>query len=397
MPTGRPSGSTATPPATTEPMTMQPVSLAESELPSALVDRMGRRHTDLRLSVTDRCNLRCAYCMPPAGVAFRPHEEILTYEEIARFVLAAAELGLRRVRLTGGEPLVRRGVVDLVRMIAGISGIDEVAMTTNAVLLAPLAEPLYEAGLRRLNVSLDTVDRQQYRRLTRRDELPRALAGIAAARRAGFRSIKLNALAIRGFSEAQVVPLARFARREGLELRLIEYMPTAANSGASARQEPVAGPIACHVSDELPRPAPLGSPAAGDRHWSSAQGLPGDEVLRIVAAEYGPLEPVAADRPGAPATAYRYGDGGGVVGIIRSVTAPFCGACTRLRLTADGKLRNCLFDQAAWDVRRALRSDEGYARLQEILRRSVDRKHPLRGASHGNLIATDRPMHQIGG
>ena len=377
-------------------MTTQPVSLADAALPGVLVDRLGRRHTDLRVSVTDRCNLRCTYCMPPAGVAFRPHGEMLTYEEIARFVLAAAELGVRRVRLTGGEPLVRRGVVDLVGMIAGIAGIDEVAMTTNAVLLPPLAEPLYEAGLRRLNVSLDTVDRQQYRDLTRRDELPRALAGIDAARRAGFHRIKLNALAIRGFSEPQVAPLARFARREGLELRFIEYMPTAANCAESSPAEPAAGSIACHVADGPPPGTPPAAPADGGGHWSSAQVLTGDEVLRILAAEFGPLEPIGADRPGAPAAAYRYGDGG-VVGIIRSVTAPFCGACTRLRLTADGKLRNCLFDQAAWDVRSALRSGEGPARLQEILRRSVDRKHPLRGSSHGNLIATDRPMHQIGG
>lgn len=351
---------------------MQPPLLAESKLPPVLVDRLGRRHTDLRVSVTDRCNLRCAYCMPPGGVAFRPHDEILTYEEIVRFVRVAAELGVRRVRLTGGEPLVRRGLVDLVRMTAGVPGIEEVAMTTNAVLLAPVARPLYEAGLRRINVSLDTLDREQYRRLTRRDDLPNALAGIEAARRAGFQGTKLNALAMRGFSETQVVPLARFARRNGLELRFIEYMPTAANCGGEAEQ-------------------------AGGSGWSAAQVLPGDEIVAILAAEFGPLEPVDAERAGAPATAYRYGGGGGLVGIIRSVTAPFCVACTRLRLTADGRLRNCLFDQTAWDVRTALRSDDADAQLRDILRQSVGSKHPLRGSSHGNLVATDRPMHQIGG
>ncbi len=375
MPTAPPNGSTPKRHPPIEPMPIHLPYPGESERLPVLVDRLGRRHTDLRVSVTDRCNLRCAYCMPPGGVAFRSHEEILSYEEITRFVRVAAELGVRRVRLTGGEPLVRRGVVDLVRMIAGIPGIGEVAMTTNAVLLAPVARRLYAAGLRRINVSLDTVDREQYRRLTRRDDLPKALAGIEAAQRAGFRGTKLNALAIRGFSEAQVVPLARFARQNSLELRFIEYMPTAANCGDSSR---------------APQPA-------DDGGWSAAQVLPGDEIVRILAAEFGPLEPVAAERPGAPATAYRYADGGGRVGVIRSVTAPFCGACTRLRLTADGCLRNCLFDQTAWDVRAALRSDGAQAQLRGILQQSVGSKHPLRGSSHGNLIATDRPMHQIGG
>lgn len=369
------SGSTPKRKLSTEPMPMHPPPPAESELPLVLVDRLGRRHTDLRVSVTDRCNLRCAYCMPAAGVAFRSHEEILTYEDIARFVRVAAELGVCRVRLTGGEPLVRRGVVDLVRMIAGVPGIGEVAMTTNAVLLAPVAQHLYEAGLRRINVSLDTVDREQYRRLTRRDDLPNALAGIEAARRAGFRGTKLNALAIRGFSEAQVVPLARFARRNGLELRFIEYMPTAANCGHSR----------------------LEAEQVDGGGWSAAQVLPGDEIVRILAAEFGLLEPVDAERPGAPATVYRYADGGGRVGVIRSVTVPFCGACTRLRLTADGRLRNCLFDETVWDVRAALRSGDADVEVRGILRQSVGSKHPLRGSSHGNLVATDRPMYQIGG
>jgi cyclic pyranopterin phosphate synthase len=393
---------------------------AGSQPASGLVDRFGRRHTDLRVSVTDRCNLRCTYCMPCSGVAFRPHEEILTYEEIARFVTVAAELGIRCVRLTGGEPLVRRGVVDLVKMLGCIPGIDEVTMTTNAVLLTPFAGPLFAAGLRRINVSLDTVDRECYRRLTQRDELPSALAGIEAARRAGFQRIKLNALAIRGFTEDQVLPLARFARSEGLELRFIEYMPTVANCGGSdyseevglcgdsrgvpgtPADEPNKPPAEAREPGLAPAseghsqpigPVPVGSTA---ENWSPRQVLAGDEILRILAAEYGPATAIAADRAGAPATEYRFDDGGRV-GIIRSVTAPFCGACTRLRLTADGRLRNCLFDQATLDVRGILRRDQDDAPLREILLRSVGHKQPFRGSCHGGLVATDRPMHQIGG
>ncbi len=375
-------------------MTTQPIPNADSQQASFLTDGLGRRHTDLRVSVTDRCNLRCTYCMPPGGTAFRPHEEILTYEEIARFVTVAAGLGIRRVRLTGGEPLVRRGVVDLVKLIASIPGIGEVAMTTNAVLLAPLAEPLRNAGLRRINVSLDTVDREAYRRLTQRDELLSALAGIEAARQAGFQRIKLNALAIRGFSESQAVPLARFARSEGLELRFIEYMPTAANCGAAAYAETLGVYGHCPALPGSAERPPAEAPGTDDG-WSPQQVLTGDEVLQILAAEYGPAMPVAAD-PGAPATQYQFHDGGRV-GMIRSVTAPFCGHCTRLRLTADGRLRNCLFDQAPLNVREVLRSGKGDTAIREMLVLSVGAKHAFRGSCHGNLVATDRPMHEIGG
>lgn len=375
-------------------MTMQPIPNPDSHQASFLTDRLGRRHTDLRVSVTDRCNLRCTYCMPPGGVAFKPHRQILTYEEISRFVTVAAELGIRRVRLTGGEPLVRRDVVHLVGLLARLPGIDEVTMTTNAVLLAPLAKPLFEAGLRRINVSLDTIDREGYRRLTRHDELPGALAGIEAARREGFH-VKLNALAIRGFSERQVLPLARFARQKGLQLRFIEYMPTAANCGGAGDTEPIAlqgsGPVS--HSRRADEPNALPAEAHG---WSPVQVLPGDEILRILADEYGPATPLDADRAGAPASDYRF-DNGSRVGIIRSVTAPFCGACTRLRLTADGRLRNCLFDRATLNLREMLRSDEGVARLRDAILLSVGEKLPFRGSSDGNLIAADRPMHQIGG
>ncbi|NQT16880.1 MAG: radical SAM protein, partial [Planctomycetes bacterium] len=190
-----------------------------------LVDRFGRVHADLRISVTDRCNLRCDYCMREEGVTFRSHDEMLTFEEIGRFVSVAAGLGIREVRLTGGEPLVRKGICGLVEMLAAVPGIDDLAMTTNGILLPEYAEPLKAAGLDRLNISLDTLSRSEFLRISRRDELPNVLAGIMAAHRVGFRQIKLNALAIRGRTEREVVPLAEFARRYGMELRFIEFMP----------------------------------------------------------------------------------------------------------------------------------------------------------------------------
>jgi len=334
----------------------------EPRTSNRLIDRYGRVHTDLRISVTDRCNIRCCYCMPAEGVEFRSQAEILSYEEIERFVRVAAGLGIRKLRLTGGEPLVRKGVVRLVEMLAPLPGIQELAMTTNGILLEEYAEALKAAGLNRLNISLDTLDREKFIQIARRDELPRVLEGIAAARRAGFGNIKLNALAIRGLSEDDVVPLAAYARKHGFQLRFIEFMP----------------------------------PGGHDR-WSRDRVLPGEEILDILSAGIGPLEAASPDGSGAPPTEYRFLDGGGRVGVIPSVSQPFCERCDRLRLTSDGKLRNCLFCNRPWDARAVLRSRGSDEQLAELISSAVWAKKKARGTDDGQFAPTDRPMHQIGG
>jgi len=327
-----------------------------------LVDRFGRVHTDLRISVTDRCNLRCFYCMPEAGVAFRSSGEILRFEEIQRFVQVAARLGIREVRLTGGEPLVRKGVCRLVEMLAAVPGIDDLAMTTNGVLLPEHAEALKAAGLSRLNISLDTLDRRKFHQIARRDELPRVLDGIAAAERAGFRRTKLNALAIRGYTEDEVVPLARFARRHGMELRFIEFMPL-----------------------------------DGDDLWDAGRVLPGEQILKILAGALGPLERVTRDGSRGPATEYRFLDGGPPIGLVNSVSDPFCDRCSRLRLTADGKVRNCLFSMEEWDARAVLRAGGSDEPLAELVIEAVRAKRKKHGCRSGRFSRTGRSMHQIGG
>jgi cyclic pyranopterin phosphate synthase len=329
-----------------------------------LIDRFGRLHTDLRISVTDRCNLRCTYCMPEE-VVFRPREELLTYEEIARVAAVASRLGVRTIRVTGGEPLVRRDLAVLVRQIVGIPGVDEVALTTNGILLADQAHALREAGLTRLNVSLDSLREEVFERITRRAGVAQVLAGLAAAKRAGFRTIRINAVSIRGLTEAEILPLAAFCRREGFHLRFIEFMPLDA-----------------------------------DGAWAREQVLSGAEVRAILERSLGPLRRV--DQPpsidaGQPAVDYAWADGGGRVGFIDPVTQPFCGRCDRLRLTADGQLRNCLFSTVEWDARRVLREGGDDQTLAALLRDCVAAKH----AAHGiDTPAFDRParaMYQIGG
>ena len=327
-----------------------------------LVDCLGRVHTDLRISVTDRCNVRCRYCMPAEGVRFRPHEQILTYEEIERFVQVAARLGVRKVRLTGGEPLVRKDLPRLVEKLATIPGIRDIALTTNGILLGQYADSLKAAGLDRLNISLDTLDPEKYCRITRHDGLQQVLDGIAAAQRAGFQKIKLNALAIRGQTEEEVVPLALFSRQNGLHLRFIEFMPV-----------------------------------DGRRQWNSDLVLPGEEILDILSRALGPLVPAKKAAKGAPAAEYRFLDGGGLVGVIPSVSQPFCRRCNRLRLTADGMLRNCLFSDQKWDARAVLRSGRTQRQLAQLIQVAVSAKRKAHGKRNGQLAPTDRTMHQIGG
>ena len=326
-----------------------------------LVDGYGRVHTDLRISVTDRCNIRCWYCMPAEGVQFRPRGEILSFEEIERFVRVAAGLGIRKLRLTGGEPLVRKDVPRLVQMLAAVPGIAELAMTTNGIELPRYAQALRDAGLQRLNISLDTLDRDKFRQITGSDELPRVLQGIAAARQAGFAQTKLNTLAIRGMTEDEIVPLALFARKHRLGLRFIEFMPF-----------------------------------YGNPQWDSDRVLPGEEILQVLSSEIGPLEPVTPSGSRAAATEYRF-SGGGRIGLIRSVTKPFCECCNRLRLTADGKIRNCLFSTGQWDARALMQTGGTEGQLARLIQAAVTAKKKAHGTNDGQLAHGDRPMHQIGG
>jgi len=329
--------------------------------PGQLIDRFGRRHTDLRVSVTDRCNLRCSYCMP-LEVAFKPREELLTYEEICRTVAVATRLGIRTVRLTGGEPLVRAELDRLVQQLVALPGLDEVAVTTNGLLLAEQAERLARAGLARLNVSLDSLDADRFEQLARRPGLDRVLEGLAVARRCGFREIRINAVSIRGLTEAEIVPLARFCRQQAFHLRFIEFMPLDAEDD-----------------------------------WAEGSVLTGEEVRQMVAAACGPLEPLPVTDPGQPAVDYSYADGGGLVGFINPVSQPFCDRCDRLRLTADGQFRNCLFSTTEWDARAILRGAGNDEDLARLLTDCVQAKRAGHGIGDAGFERPARAMYQIGG
>ncbi|HEY6565343.1 MAG TPA: GTP 3',8-cyclase MoaA, partial [Pirellulaceae bacterium] len=297
-----------------------------------LVDGLGRVHRSLRVSVTDRCNIRCVYCMPAEAVVFRPREELLTFEEMRDFCHVCISLGVNQIRLTGGEPLLRADLPRLVAMLAGLDGLEDLALTTNGMLLRDVAGPLREAGLQRLNISLDTLSESMFLRISRRTGLERVLDGIAAAMQAGFPQIRLNAISLRHFTETEVVPLARFARARGLELRFIEFMPLDA-----------------------------------DQHWNTSEVLSGREVRTLLEHEFGPLRPATRDDLHQPATDYVYADGRGSVGFINSVTEPFCADCDRLRLTAEGQVRNCLFSTVEWDARQLLRMGASDDDLRDLL------------------------------
>jgi GTP 3',8-cyclase len=325
-----------------------------------LIDTFGRAHNNLRISVTDRCNLRCTYCMPEE-VVFLDRRELLSFEEIAHFVRVAAPLGIDKLRLTGGEPLLRRDLPRLVRMLADIPGIKDVGLTTNGLLLAQQAQALHDAGLRRINISLDTLDAARFREVSRRDGLEQVLAGIEAAQRAGFTPIKINAVSIRGLTEHEVVPLARYAREQRLELRFIEYMPI----GAAA--------------------------------WERDKVYFAHEILEQLEREVCPLVPADDYDPRAPAMDFQYTDGRGRVGIIASVSRPFCMSCNRLRLTSEGKLRNCLFALSEVDVKPLLREQPDDARLAEMIRQNVRDKWEGHEINTARFIKPPRTMHAIGG
>jgi GTP 3',8-cyclase len=324
-----------------------------------LRDGHGRRIRDLRLSVTDRCNFRCQYCMPADGLPWLERAEILSFEEIERLVGLFARLGVRDVRLTGGEPLVRRDFPRLAAMLAPL--VDELAVTTNGFLLERDAEALVRAGVDRFNVSIDSLQRDRFFEMTRRDALPRVLAGLEHL--ASFpeaHPIKVNAVAMRGFTEDEVLPFARFAREHPYEVRFIEFMPLDA-----------------------------------DHAWEIDRVLTGEEIRAAIDAEY-PLEPEPRE-PSATARVYRFADGRGRIGFINPVSEPFCGDCDRLRLTADGKLRTCLFSLNETDLRAPLRAGASDADLERILRDAVWRKELKHHVNEPGFIQPARTMSAIGG
>ncbi len=329
---------------------------------SPLTDTFGRTHNNLRISVTDRCNIRCFYCMPDEGVQFVDRREILSFEEIERFVRVAAGLGIDKLRLTGGEPLLRKGLPRLVAKLAAIPGMRDMALTTNGVLLADQAQSLYDAGLRRLNVHLDTLDRARFFEISRRDGLDKVLAGIERCRQIGFGPIKINAVAIKGLTEPDVVPLVRYGRERGIEIRFIEFMPLDSQN-----------------------------------IWDHSRVLLADDIVAMLSREVCPLEDIPDRDPRAPATEYRFSDGVGRVGFIASVSRPFCLNCNRLRLTADGKLRYCLFALEEADVKTLLRNGASDAAIEEMIRGNVRGKWLGHEINSAKFVPPPRPMYSIGG
>jgi cyclic pyranopterin phosphate synthase len=329
-----------------------------------LIDSFGRQHDDLRVSVTDRCNLRCGYCMPAEPVWF-PQSTLLRYEEIERLVRIAVDEGVRKVRLTGGEPLVRRDLVDLVRRLAAIEKLEDISLTTNGLLLDRFAQPLADAGLNRVNVSLDTLDPIRFAKLTRRDRLPSVLAGLSAATAAGLLPIKVNAVILRDVNEDDLLPLVGRARDEGWELRLIEFMPL-----------------------------------ENDGSWRSERVVTGAEVRSRIHAEWPLLESSADDDPHAPARRWQFADGLGSIGFIDSVSAPFCARCSRIRLTSDGLFRACLYDDVEVDLKTAMRGGATDEQLAEQMIHTLQRKGrggALEIIERGEARPQSRTMHQIGG
>ena len=329
----------------------------------ALIDRFGRVHRDLRISLTDRCSLRCTYCMPEQGNEWLARSGLMTADEIVRVAGIAAASGITTFRLTGGEPLLRTDVVDIVRRLAAISGPHgpvEIAMTTNGIRLADMLPDLAAAGLDRLNISIDTLDRERFRELTRRDRLEDVRAGIAAAAASGLRPLKLNAVAMRGVNDDELVDLVEFALAHGAQMRFIEQMPLDAG----------------HT-------------------WDRRQMVTRDEILTALRARWA-LEPVPG-RGGAPAERFLLDGGPASVGVIASVTAPFCGDCDRLRLTADGQLRNCLFSLDEYDLLPVLRAGVDDVAVDRMLRGCVAGKLPGHAIDDPSFLQPARGMNAIGG
>jgi cyclic pyranopterin phosphate synthase len=326
-----------------------------------LVDSWGREIRSLRVSVTDKCNFRCRYCMPAEGLEWLPHDEVLSYEEIARLVRVMSEMGVDEVRLTGGEPLVRRDLPVLISFLAEIPGVRDLSLTTNGVLLDRLAGPLVEAGLRRLNVSLDSLSHVRFAEITRRDALDRVLVGLEEAERyPELRPIKVNCVAIRGFTEDEVPALAELARRKPYVVRFIEFMPLDA-----------------------------------DEAWREDEVLTGGEIRALIEERW-PLVEIPA-KPSSTARRFRFADGAGEIGFVNPVSEPFCSSCDRIRLTADGQLRTCLFSRREWDLKLPLRDGATDDELAALIRFAVRHKELKHKINDPGFVRASRSMSQIGG
>jgi GTP 3',8-cyclase len=332
--------------------------MAETEVPRPLVDSFGRVHRDLRISVTDRCNFRCTYCMPEEGMTWLPRSEVLTFEELERVARVLVEQhGIGSIRLTGGEPTVRAHLPVLVAKLAALPV--DLSLTTNGATLRSVASGLADAGLRRVNVSLDSLRPERFAELTRRDQLDDVLAGIDAALAAGLAPVKVNVVVVRGVNDDEVVDLARYGRDRGVTVRFIEWMPLDGGDG-----------------------------------WSNEQVVTQAEIIQWIAAVF-PLEPV--QRGSEPAERFRYLDGAGEVGVIPSVTRPFCEQCDRIRLTADGQLRSCLFSLEDHDLRTILRSGATDADLSGAIEACVGAKWAGHAINQVHFVKPRRSMSQIGG
>jgi cyclic pyranopterin phosphate synthase len=328
---------------------------------AALEDSHGRAITDLRVSVTDRCNFRCQYCMPAEGLEWLDRSDVLSFEEIDRVVRLLVEMGVDSVRLTGGEPLVRRELAVLVSMLARIEGLDDLSLTTNGYLLERDAAALAGAGLRRINVSIDSLQRDRFFRLTRRDALPRVLRGLeTVAAQPGIERVKVNALAIRGFTEEEVLPFCEFARQHGFQVRFIEFMPLDA-----------------------------------DHTWTPERVLTGAETRAIIESRF-ELEEVPRESA-ATARVFRFADGKGEIGLVSPVSEPFCSDCNRIRLTADGQFRTCLFSIRETDLREPLRNGASDGELADLIRAAVRRKELKHRVNEPGFVQPERTMSAIGG
>src|SRR4051812_12685065 len=326
-----------------------------------LFDGHGRRISDLRVSVTDRCNFRCQYCMPAEGLPWLDRAEVLTFEEIERLVRVLAEMGVSDVRLTGGEPLVRRDFPRLVSMLAGIDGVKDLSLTTNGYLLERDADALVEAGIDRVNVSIDSLQRDRFFHITRRDSLPQVLRGLdELARHPEVHPIKVNAVAMRDFTEQEAIPFAEFARSTAFQVRFIEFMPLDA-----------------------------------DHAWTRDSVLTGEELRAIIDAVH-PLEELPRE-PSSTARVFRFRDGRGEIGFVNPVSEPFCSDCNRIRLTAEGKLRTCLFSLHETDLRGPLRAGASDAELEQIVRSAVWRKELKHHVNEPGFVQPERTMSAIGG
>lgn len=347
-----------------------------------LIDSFGRIHNNLRISVTDRCNIRCFYCMPADNVEFMPKEHLLSFEEIERVVRIGTTLGIDRVRLTGGEPLVRRDLHVLVRKLAAIPGIIDIGLTTNGILLEEQAQELRDAGLKRLNISLDALDPEIFRKVTRREGYEKVLAGIQAARDVGFSPIKLNAVSVRGLTEDQIVPFGRLARATDTVVRFIEFMPLDADSQWQRDKVLFAHEIIARLEAEF-----------GALRAIDSTSVPSDDA----ASRPKSLLPQAHTATHAPAQDFEFADGKGRIGLIASVSQPFCSSCNRFRLTADGRLRNCLFSHDETDIKHFLRSDSADESIAQAMLNSIAAKKEGHEINTARFIQPNRPMYSIGG